>query len=93
MTTDLAIAAGAASVPGPVTDGADDWLVYVPIAQRLNFGTAVGLQPDFAIQYHFDSKAKRRTTEGRSIAIMVENASSGAAFNIAMAFRLLSMVS
>ncbi len=37
--TDLAIAAGAASIPGPVTDiGDDGWFVHVPFAQaRLGF--------------------------------------------------------
>jgi len=92
--TDLAAAAGAASIPGPITDRADDgWFVYVSIVQRLAFGTSVGFHANGAVQYHFDSKAKRRFEEGTQIAIMVENASSSTAFSIMTIFRLLSMVS
>ncbi len=92
MVNDLAVAAGAASIPGPVTDINDDgWFVYVPIVQRLNVGDSTGLQPEFGVRYAFDSKAKRKTDEGFKIAIMVENATA-AGFIISIGFRLLSMV-
>ncbi len=93
IVTDLAAAAGAASIPGPITDAADDgWFVYVPIVQRFEFASAVGSNPDQATQYHFDSKAKRKFAEGQQVAVMCEN--DGASFGLSIAFvlRLLSQV-
>ncbi len=93
VVNDLALAAGAASIPGPITDiGDDGWFLYVPFAQRLNFSSAVGVNPDFAQLYQFDSKAKRRVEEGSGVALIVENASSGHAFNVELVFRQLSQI-
>ncbi len=93
VVTDIALAAGAASIPGPVTDAADDgWFVFVPISQEFGFSTAASWQANFAIQYHFDSKAKRVVSDGQSIAVMAENAHATHGFNIVTAFRMLSMV-
>ncbi len=94
LVTDLAVAAGAASIPGPITDREDDgWFVYVPIVQSNIKLSNVGIQTDAGHLYEFDSKAKRRVEEGRQIVIMVENGHATNAFNITMVFRLLSMVS
>ena len=93
QVTDLAIAAGAASIPGPTTNASDDgWFAYQAFAQTLQFGTLVGFQPQMATQYHFDSKAKRRSEEGQNLAVMVEN-NGTTGFVIMAVFRLLSMVS
>ena len=94
VVNDLAVAAGAASIPGPITDAADDgWFVYVPIMQSLTFVSAVGIRPDMTHRYDFDSKAKRRVQEGSQIAVMVENADAADGFAISFVFRMLSMVS
>jgi len=94
IVTDLAIAAGAASIPGPVTDRADDgWYLYVPIVQNIRVADATGFSNGTAGVYDFDSKAKRKLQEGQQLAIMVENASASFAFQMAMVFRSLSMVS
>ncbi len=89
VVNDLAIAAGVASLPGPVTDANDDgWFVWVPFAQR---GLAGAGPSNLASEtYHFDSKAMRKVEEGFGIVLVVENAS--AAFGIAFmdAFSLLS---
>ncbi len=93
VVNDLAVAAGAASIPGPITEREDDgWFVYVPIVQRLEVISGAGVEPNMGTQYHFDSKAKRRVQEGFQIAIMIENASSSNAFTFAMVFRLLSQI-
>ncbi len=93
VINDLAIAAGAASIPGPITDIADDgWFVYVPITQRIEVGDSTGVEPHMATQYNFDSRAKRRIEEGRGLAVMVENAGS-TGFNVSLVFRTLSMIS
>ena len=92
VVTDLALAAGAASIPGPVTDASDDgWFLYVPIAQENLLATAVGIIR--SVNYDFDSKAKRKVEDGRAVALMVENASAAFAFRFAHVIRLLSMIS
>ncbi len=92
VVTDLAAAAGVASIPGPVTDASDDgWFVYVPFAQEWNGATASGRA--FTTQwYPFDSKAKRVVENGSTIALVVENAHATEGLNIYIALRLLSQV-
>jgi len=93
VVNDLAIAAGAASVPGPITDGGDDgWFVYVPFVQELRFLSGSGFDPHVINQYSFDSKAKRKIQEGSTIAVMVENAHATHAFQFFFGFRMLTMV-
>ncbi len=85
VINDLALAAGAASIPGPVTDGPDDgWFVwesfqFTATAERLSY------------EFEFDSRARRRTEEGFGLAVMVESAA--AAFNITSSISLLSRLS
>ncbi len=94
VVNDLAVAAGAASIPGPITDRGDDgWHLYVPFAQTLSVATVVGFHGNFATQYGFDSKAKRRVEEGSQIAIMVENAHATHGLLVSFVFRMLSQVS
>ncbi len=72
VVTDLAFAAGAASIPGPVTDASDDgWFVWEAFIGEM--GVASNSTPDNAGRV-FDSKAMRRVEEGFTVAIMVENA-------------------
>jgi len=94
LVSDAAVAVGITAIPGPITDSSDDgWFVYVPIVQSVEFISAVGVRPDWATCYDFDSKAKRKIEEGRQLAIVVENAHASFGFEITFAFRLLSMVS
>ena len=74
VVNDLAIAAGVASIPGPVTDQNDDgWFVWVPFGQSSQLNAAdVGFS---SREYEFDSKAMRRVEEGFTVAVVVENAS------------------
>ena len=87
VVTDLAVAAGAASIPGPSTDGADDgWFLHQAIVGQNPLVTFGG------VHYDIDSKAMRKVEDGGAIAIMVEN-SAGAGvggFKILTAVRLLA---
>ncbi len=79
--SDTAVAAGAASLPGPLTDASDDlWFVWIGLATHVEVGaTALNVQPNFGTHHHFDSKAMRRVEEGFQIVAMIElNASGGA---------------
>jgi len=94
LVNDLALAAGAASIPGPITDRSDDgWFVYILIVSNMLVNTAVGFDALAGARYDFDSKAKRRVEEGFGIAIMIENASAASAFLAALVFRSLSQIS
>ncbi len=92
VVTDNAFAAGVASIPGPATDVDDDgWFVWVPIVQRFEFVSAVGVEPQMATQYQIDSHAKRIVSDGQTVAIIVENFGAGG-FTININFRILSQV-
>ena len=86
VVSDLALAAGVASIPGPATDSNDDgWFVWTPNVSDRPAATAVE-----ADVVEFDSKAMRRIEEGFGIAVMVENVSSVASLNVQMAFSFLA---
>ena len=69
--TDRAIAAGAASIPGPITDGDDDgWFVWHPWAQES------GPVKGDTFQRVIDSKAQRIVREGQQLAVMIESCAS-----------------
>ncbi len=79
VVNDLALAAGAASIPGPVTDAADDgWFVWEGFSQvtQLTVGVA-NAAGTMSLLYEFDSKAMRKVADGFSIAIMFESLSQG----------------
>ncbi len=88
--SDDAFAAGAASIPGPVTDaGNDGWFMYQSFAQR----TANALTQRNSVEYQFDSRAKRIIPgTGITIALMVENASPSFVMEVAVNLRLLAQV-
>ncbi len=90
VVSDLAIAAGAGSIPGPVTDASDDgWFVWLPFTQR----TDAGLQGVESREYHFDSKVMRRVEEGFGVAFMIENGSASNAIQFNLGVSLLSSLS
>ena len=90
LVRDQAFAAGAASIPSPVTNlSDDDWFVYQPFCQQ----SEVAITSPSSVQYHFDSKAKRIVPgTGVTIAMMIANASSIHVLEFALAFRMLVQV-
>ena len=92
VVTDTALAAGAASIPGPVTDIADDgWFVHVPFVNQFSLLSSVGFEGNSSTSRYFDFKSKRIVHDGQSIAIMVENI-GGTGFTFNTILRVLSMV-
>ena len=86
VVSDRAVAAGAASIPGPFTDGGDDgWFVHQAIVGMQEIATIRSVHT-----YDIDSKAMRKVEDGGEIAIMVENASASDAFLINWQVRLLA---
>ena len=92
LVTDIAAAAGVASIPGPATDASDDgWLVHEFFNSRVEFGTNVGINFEAGQQYRFDSKGKRIFQPGQVVVAVAENLGS-AALSFLVNFRCLDMV-
>ena len=90
FVTDAALAAGAASIPGPQTDSSwDGWHVFQPFIQRMVFQSGIGLYPEFAIQYEIDSKSMRKVEDEMALVLMVENASAAHQISVAANIRNL----
>ena len=88
VVTDLAVATGAAAIPGPVTDANDDgWFVW----QTLIRGRPAATQQE-SDAFTFDSKAMRKLEEGQIGVLMVENASASLAFDFVFGIAILSTI-
>ncbi len=93
VVNDRAITAGAASIPGPITDiGDDGWFVYVPFANDFLFLDGTGFEDRRSTVLNFDSKAKRVVEDGFSIALMVESTAASEGFVLSVILRVLSMI-
>ena len=80
---DTAVGIGVGSLSDPVTDVADDiWFAYTPVMTRFNFRDATGADAIGGIVYEFESKAMRKVPQGKSLGLIVANASTTAAFNL-----------
>ncbi len=90
VVSDLAIAAGAASIPGPVTEAQDDgWFVWQAFLRASSQSVSKN-----ALQYfEFDSKAMRRIEEGFGVAVMVENAHATHGMQVALQVSMLTTIS
>ena len=91
IVTDIAVAAGIASIPGPFTDGADDgWFTHQSFAQT-SVGSTGG--PIQTVWYPMDTKGKRVwDSKGKTVAIVAENAHASHGLILYYAIRLLSQV-
>ena len=82
VVSDAAVTAGAASLPGPITDLDDDlWLFWTSMHAITTVGaTALNVQNLTNPLVHVESRAMRRVVEGQQLAIMGENNAVGASF-------------
>ncbi len=93
VVNDLAIAAGVASVPTPITNVDDDeWLIWVPFSNSMVFGSAIGFDTMGAPTHYFDVKSKRIVQEGFGIAVVVEATAASEGFTFNLLLRQLSMI-
>ena len=89
VVNDLALAAGVASIPGPITDASDDgWFVWEPFQQ-----SGTDASTGVTVDHPFDSKAMRKVREGFSIAVIAENAHATHAFEMAFGIAMLTSIS
>ncbi len=90
VVSEVAGAAGAASIPGPFTEADwDGWYAWAPIVARFEFLTVSGIEPHMGIEVPIDSKAMRKVNDEDSLVIMIENGSSTDGFNAAYIGRSL----
>ena len=92
LVSDAAVAAGVASMPGPVTDAADDlWFAWQSFCiQTTTAGTAATVVQSIPMQ--FDSKAKRILSRGRQVALIIENEHASFTFDVLFSIRSLAQV-
>jgi hypothetical protein len=90
IVSDNAFAAGAASVPGPIADAADHWMLWMPFIHRYNVVTAVGVMEGFAHQHPVDNKAQRVIEAGETLAFIVESGSESEGFITSWKGRILT---
>ncbi len=97
VINDLAVAAGAASIPGPCTDNDDDgWFMWMPfqlLSAASSLGTAASFVAAGSVPFLFDSKAMRRVQEGFSMVFMIENAHPTFGLEFDFSVSLLSSLS
>jgi len=93
IVSDIAAAAGAASIPGPATN-ADwgGWFVHQYFSRWLEFASAVGIEPNFGMSFEIDSKAMRKIDENDRLVVMVENSTAGHGIEVMESFRFLTKV-
>ncbi len=65
-----AFAAGAASVPGPVTDKDSPWVLHQNVITQNEFSSGVGFEK--TAMSMFESKARRRMTNNELLALVLE---------------------
>jgi len=84
-----ALAAGAASIPAPYSNGGDDgWFVHQYFAAPVRFADATGFG-NITQSFAFDSKAMRKLSPDDRMVVMVENASAVHGLQFLLDFRIL----
>ena len=91
VTADAANA-GAASLPGPMTDSSFPWLMFEPFAQSFVFKSGIGVYPSFGDMRLVDSRAMRKITEGQSLVLMYESGVNSAGVDVLANMRTLLKV-
>ena len=93
VVSDRSVVAGASAIPGPFTDISDDgWFLHRMWGQSFEFASAIGFHPAAAMTYDLDSRGKRIVEDGRTVALMIENASGVNGFDVLFGIRMLSEV-
>ena len=88
IVSDEAFAAGAASIPGPWTNGDwGGWFVWRPFAFQVEFIDGTGSRIVAWPQLEIDSKGMRKVAANETLVVMAE--SQGGAFSIAAPHRYL----
>ncbi len=74
VVSDQAVAAGSASVPGPVSAPDAPFFTYEPFINSFILGTGVGFEEPGGTYITIDSKGMRKVGIGEDVAFIVETA-------------------
>ena len=89
LVSDIAFAAGIASILDAFTDGSDDgWFVH----QTLVGSSGGGNDANLGQRYTIDSKAMRKVPEGTTVAIVMANSNVLHGFQFVVGIRMLSKI-
>ncbi len=89
VVTDEAVAAGAASIPGPYTNSSSDWLFHEYFAADVRFISGAGTEFNTLRHQHSDQKAMRKVDVGSDMITVVENTSSADGLAFIWSLRIL----
>ncbi len=90
IVSEQARAAGAASIPGPVSEAIwDGWFVHQFMINRFVNVTGVGVDANFVKTIEIDSKAMRKVDSNDDLVLMVENGSGSTGFVFTAQMRFL----
>ena len=77
VASNQAFAAGVASLPSPVTEIENDWVVWVPVTLNADLGSTNPLEPAAFQRVEFDSRGMRKMKLGESLVGVFEMFQSG----------------
>ncbi len=81
VATEDAFAAGAASIPGPVSDPSADWMLHKWMFQQFSFQTAAGVTPVNRV-YEIESRARRRLPNDKNLVFVLETGALSAGVTV-----------
>jgi len=80
VVTDVALAVGVGSLPGPITDaGWDGWYVWRSFGYRMSVTSDIGRLIN-SFSFEVDSKAMRKVSDQESLVTIVESQAAALAF-------------
>ena len=83
MVSDEAVAVGITAVPTPVTQDSSSWIHFDGAAQRWEFSSAVGVNPNMIPHcYVVDSKSMRKVEEGQDLIEVIEASATSNGANV-----------
>ena len=85
-----AFTAGAASVPGPISDGDADWMMHGFMPNRFNFRDGTGSDSIGGAVFQNDSKARRRVADGHGLAFVLETGAASSGLVVAQGITALA---
>ena len=93
VVSEQAATIGITAVPHPATDAAwGGWLWHSYFQSKLEFLSAVGLEPNFMHTMVVDSKAMRKVLDDEILCVVVENSHATFGIDVADSFRFLTKV-
>jgi len=91
LVSDLARAAGVASLPGPATDSNwEGWFWHQWFVNKLQIADATGFAARGGVYFEVDSKAMRKVDSSDALVIVAENSHATHAFEIGVSLRILT---